>query len=125
MGLGNKSNTLIDLLSVQNGGNGTYFMEVTTAHSGQDFRHVLVITDAVFTVITGANGSNIHSDQNFGSAATATLTGTTIADGDDVTIGSKTYTFQDTLTDVDGNVHVGASDSDSLDNLIDATKLGS
>ena len=54
---------------------------------------------------------------------TLTLTGNTL-DGLTVIIGSKTYTFQDTLTDVDGNVHVGASASDSLDNLIDAINLG-
>ena len=53
-----------------------------------------------------------------------TLTGTTIANTNTVTIDGKVYTFQDTLTDVDGNVHVGATDSDSLDNLIDAINLG-
>jgi len=41
-----------------------------------------------------------------------------------VTIDSKTYTFQTTLTDVDGNVLIGATASDSLDNLIAAINLG-
>ena len=41
-----------------------------------------------------------------------------------ITIGQKTYTFQDTLTDVDGNVHVGADDDATLANLRDAINLG-
>lgn len=38
-------------------------------------------------------------------------------DGLTVTIGAKVYTFQDTLTDVDGNVQVGVDEDESLDNL--------
>jgi hypothetical protein len=50
--------------------------------------------------------------------AVATLTGTTNpADGDTVTIGARTYTFQATLTDVDGNVKIGATLAASLLNL--------
>jgi len=44
--------------------------------------------------------------------------------GETVTIGAKTYTFQTVLTDVNGNVFIGASASDSLDNLIAAIMLG-
>ena len=46
-----------------------------------------------------------------------TLTGLPL-DTETVTIGTKVYTFQTTLTDVDGNVLIGATASDSLDNLI-------
>ncbi len=56
--------------------------------------------------------------------ARGVLTVTAIANTNTVTINGKVYTFQDTLTDVDGNVHVGASDSDSIDNLVDAINLG-
>ena len=60
-----------------------------------------------------------------GAAATGTLTLTGNAvDTETVTIGTKTYTFQATLTDVDGNVLIGATASDSLDNLIAAITLG-
>lgn len=52
-----------------------------------------------------------------------TLTGNAL-DTETVTIGTKTYTFQATLTDVDGNVLIGATASDSLDNLIAAITLG-
>jgi len=48
-----------------------------------------------------------------------------LSDGDTVKLDSKVYTFQATLTNVDGNVHIGASASDTLDNLIAAIGLGS
>ena len=44
-------------------------------------------------------------------------------DTETVTIGVKVYTFQDSLTEADGNVLIGASASDSLDNLIAAINL--
>lgn len=55
-----------------------------------------------------------------GAPGVATLTGTTIADTDTVTIGGQTYTFQASLVDAPDNVLVGATDSDSIDNLIAA-----
>lgn len=55
---------------------------------------------------------------------TFTLTGQP-SDTETVVIGAKTYTFQTSLTDVDGNVLIGATASDSLDNLIVAINLGS
>jgi len=59
-------------------------------------------------------------------AASNVLTMTdVITDGETVTLDTKTYTFQDILTDVDGNVKVGADASESLDNLIAAIMLGS
>ena len=57
-------------------------------------------------------------------AATGTLTLTGNAlDTETVVIGSKTYTFQTTLTDVDGNVQIGATATDSVNNLIAAINL--
>lgn len=44
-------------------------------------------------------------------------------DGDTVTTGTKTYTFKTTVTDTDGYVLIGATASDSLDNLIAAITL--
>ncbi len=57
-------------------------------------------------------------------AGTLTLSAN-VSDGDTVVIGGKTYTFQATLTNVDGNVKIGASASVSIDNLIAAITLGS
>ena len=55
-------------------------------------------------------------------AGVLTLTGQPL-NNETVVLGSKTYTFQDTLTDVDGNVQIGAAATDSLDNLIAAINL--
>lgn len=56
--------------------------------------------------------------------ATGTLTSTgNPADTDTVTINGKVYTFQTTLTNVDGNVLIGASAAASLLNLMHAINL--
>jgi hypothetical protein len=47
-----------------------------------------------------------------------------VPNGNTVTIGTKTYTFQNTLTNVDGNVKIGALATDSIDNLVAAIVLG-
>lgn len=47
-----------------------------------------------------------------------------ISDGDDVTIDSKVYTFETSLSNVDGNVLIGATASDTIDNLVAAIMLG-
>ena len=46
------------------------------------------------------------------------------ADTDTLTIGAKVYTFQTTLTDVDGNVKIGADFATTLSNLAAAINLG-
>jgi hypothetical protein len=58
-------------------------------------------------------------------AATEILTlAANAANTETVTTGTKTYIFQTVLTDVDGNVLIGATASDSIDNLIAAITLG-
>lgn len=60
-----------------------------------------------------------------GVAATGTLTlSANAGDTETVVIDTKTYTFQTILTDVDGNVLIGATASDSIDNLVAAINLG-
>jgi hypothetical protein len=64
-------------------------------------------------------------DVPIGTQATGTLTGTAnFTNGETVTTGTKTYTFQTVLTNVDGNVLIGASLGDSLNNLAAAIALG-
>jgi hypothetical protein len=78
--------------------------------------------DAVGVVVTSENflfalGANTK--------ATGTLTLVANAGNNEtVVIGGKTYTFQTTLTNSDGNVLIGASASASIDNLIAAINLG-
>jgi hypothetical protein len=57
------------------------------------------------------------------SQATLTATGQP-TNGATVKIGSKVYTFQTVLTNVDGNVFIGASLTVSLANLLAALNLG-
>ena len=45
------------------------------------------------------------------------------ADTETLTIGTKVYTFQTALTDVDGNILIGASASATIDNLIAGINL--
>lgn len=64
-----------------------------------------------------------------GNWANVTMTGgadakENVLDLETVTIDGKVYTFETTLTDVDGNVHVGDTITDSLDNLKNAITLG-
>ncbi len=82
---------------------------------------------AVFfsTLATGGGGTAPTGwpvIQDFASGV-LTLTGQP-ADTEIVTIDTKVYTFQTVLTNVDGNVLIGATASDSLDNLIAAITLG-
>lgn len=60
-----------------------------------------------------------------GAAATGTLTSTGAipADGDTVTLGSKTYTLKTTLTGVNGQVLIGGSAANALTNLYSAINL--
>jgi hypothetical protein len=59
-----------------------------------------------------------------GENAASTLTvSANPGNGETVVIGGKTYTFQTTLTNVDGNVQIGASADASLDNLKAAINL--
>lgn len=55
--------------------------------------------------------------------AISLATSANFANGETVTIGAKVYAFQTTLTDVDGNVLVGADRAASYDNLRGAINL--
>lgn len=77
------------------------WLQVALEH-GQDFRGSKAVGELVFT--DAVNTDTVSIDEKSGSA--------------------KVYTFQDTLTDSDGNVHVGADVTASMNNLINAINLG-
>lgn len=88
--------------------------------------------NGVDTMYTDVGGSFTVSGDLYGTTSNATATVDTftqdvyfnsIVDGDTVTIGGKTYTWQSTLTNVDGNVQLGTDDADSLSNLSLALQL--
>lgn len=70
------------------------------------------------TSLLDPNGNTISA----GYKGTLTF-GANAGNGKVVVVGTKTYTFQTTLTNVDGNVKIGASASASLNNLIAAINL--
>jgi hypothetical protein len=92
----------------------------------QDLATVLdLLQDAMDSgTLTAVSGGSTTSVQA-GDQATEVLTFTgQPTDGETVTIDTKVYTFEDTLTDVDGNVQIGASTEESQDNLVAAVNLG-
>lgn len=94
-------------------------MEITDVERFNEFS---LMSDAgAMDVDVSFDGINFTA----GLAATGVLTASSnVVNNDTVTIDGKVYTFQTVLTNVDGNVNIGALATDSLDNLIDAINLG-
>jgi len=86
----------------------------------------LVMTpNLTLTVLSVDSQTVLRVASNFTVYARGTLTATSnFANNDTVTVGTKTYTFQTGLVNVDGNVFIGVTASASLDNLIAAINLG-
>lgn len=109
-----------DIRIVRKGGSGTPAVTVSSNDDGGLFAELAV----------GSPGAS--SDlRSFGTYRTIiadigadllTFTGVAV-DTQTVTIGSKTYTFQTVLTNVDGNVLIGANQAASVANLIAAINL--
>lgn len=75
---------------------------------------------AAGTALTNPSGGTISA----GYKGVLTLSGQP-GNTETVTVGTKVYTFQTTLTNVNGNVKIGGSVSESIDNLIAAINLDS
>lgn len=102
---------------------GPEFNVVVTAVAG--------LTNAVLLreLMQGFAAAGYSTSDLFVDAGDVASTGTfTLAgqpdNNDQADINGKTYTFQTVLTDVDGNVLIGATASDTIDNLIAAITLG-
>lgn len=90
----------------------------------QDYNQVYIPHDMLVERIdgyyTGANPTGLVQ----GVAAQGTLTmDTNPTNNDTMTVDTKTYTFQDTLTDVDGNVKIGATLAATQANIVAAFNL--
>lgn len=68
------------------------------------------------------NTTNATVPVNVAASAVLTFTGV-VSNNQTVTLGSKVYTFQTTLTNVDGNVLIGANAQASINNLTAAINL--
>lgn len=78
-------------------------------------------SDQIVVRVHNPTAADIDPSAGQAIAAEATLTmDTEPLDGDDYTIDAKTYTFQTTLTDVDGNVDIGGSLAQAKLNLVAA-----
>jgi len=77
------------------------------------------------TLLNAESGTHFFLNVPGDVKATNILTFTTIPlNTNTVTIDGKVYTFLDTVGTADGNVHIGANTSATIDNLIDAINLG-
>lgn len=85
-----------------------------------------VITLTYGSTGTAGNSVTIAGTYRVGVAATGSvnLTAGNAADGNTFTINGKTYTFQTSLTNSDGNVLIGGSATASIANLVAAITLG-
>lgn len=121
----NASDTLDNLIAAINAGagSGTAYAAATTAHPDVTAAAGAGDTMNVLAKLVGTAGNSIATTETCsnGSWGGSTLSGGT--QNETVTIGSRTYTFEGTLTDVNGNVKIGATASDTLDNLIAAINL--
>ena len=81
-------------------------------------------TTPIYVAPTQARVHNIASTDALDVLAAGTLTfAAGLTDGDTVTIASKVYTFEDVLTDVDGNVQNDPAQATALVNLVAAINL--
>lgn len=84
--------------------------------------HGMLTGDGPFTV-----SSSFQLPAGLGPQAASELldlTGGNALNTETVVIDGKTYTFQTTLTDSDGNVQIGSDADETLDNLVAAITLG-
>ena len=92
--------------------------------SNQDF---VLTTEAATGTLTftglAADGETVSIGRDVAASGSLTLPANNPANTDTVTIDAKTYTFQTVLTNVDGNVLIGATPQDTLDNLTAAINL--
>lgn len=82
--------------------------DITVSPSLSDYANQVIVR---FTEAARAAYAFLSATANFGNTET-------------VTVGGKVYTFQTVLTDVDGNVLIGADAEASLTNLANAITLG-
>ena len=109
--------------------------------SGRTTEHFIGENNAVTTTWTDIYPNGTHnypfptsaqaleilsSDANDSGISTGILTlAANASDGDTFTIGSRVYTLQSTLTDVDGNIHIDSTAAATILNIVDAIILGS
>lgn len=92
----------------------------TLIYTGSGKVYGFIVNSHTSGTLLLADGINTASASAVAASGTITSDNTNVADGDTVTIGSKTYTFKTALTPTEGEVLIGASADASLLNLIRA-----
>ena len=106
------------------GGNAD--VDIADAAAGQIIWPLKADTEQLYLFIDTAIALTLQSDDPLDVTAAGTLTlSANVTNNDTITIGTKVYKFQTILTDVDGNVLIGAAATNSIDNLIAAINLAS
>ena len=95
------------------------YVAVTAVENGDDIEDYGRLTKFLFFQIDEDDASWAAVSMAEG---TLTISGIPL-DGETVTIDGKTYTFEDTLTDSDGNVAIGGSQAQAQANLVAAFDL--
>lgn len=119
------------------GASTDYVREVVKAYDGlstglatTDFtaRAIHAGPDALYRAYVSGENRALAKKSTVVAAATKAVGTLTLAGNaantETVVLGTKTYTFQTVLTNVDGNVLIGANASASIDNLVAAITLG-
>lgn len=125
----NASDSLDNLIAAINlgAGAGTDYASETTANTDVSAAAGAGDTMDLTALATGSAGNSITTTETLtnGSFGGGTLSGgSDSADGDTFTIGAKTYLMQSTLTNVDGNIKVGATTEDTVNNIVAAINGG-
>jgi len=111
-------NNLIAAVNLATGAGTTYAASMTENDAG------------VFAIVGAGDTMTLYVTTATAIATTdvaigiLTISGGLPADTQTVTMASKVYTFQTSLTNVDGNVQIGVDESATIDNLIAAINLG-
>lgn len=111
----NNANSAVSAVAATSTFKFSYGDQLGTVHA----RHLVFSTDSAHAQNNGL--FHVASVANVAGAQTLTITSTDNAiDGETVTIGTHVYTFEDTLTNVNGNVKIGADKAATLANLAHA-----
>ena len=124
---GSEAQTKLNIVAAINlsGTAGTDYATLMTAHTSVTMA-AFSGDDAVVTAsAVGTAGNSITSTETFADGANifdASTLGTTTSgvQPDTFTIGARTYTLQDTLTNVDGNIKIGSNEANTKLNIIAA-----
>lgn len=105
-----------------------YNSDIDTTGTGMSYAYsppyTLVLKNSPVVSVSSVKRVTPTSGYTEAVAAQGVLTlDTNPTDGDTMTVGTKTYLFQDTLTNTDGNIQIGGTLSETQDHIVKAFSL--